>query len=43
MLDKDSGLTAAVSAAVDALEADGTLAALQAEWLADYAGAPVLK
>ncbi|MEY4367930.1 MAG: hypothetical protein RLZ28_1345 [Actinomycetota bacterium] len=43
VLDKDSALTAAVSAAVDALEADGTLAALQAEWLADYAGAPVLK
>jgi len=43
VLDKDSALTAAVSAAVDALEADGTLAALQAQWLADYAGAPVLK
>lgn len=43
VLDKDSALTAAVSAAVDALEADGTLAALQKKWLADYAGAPVLK
>ena len=43
VLDKDSALTAPVSAAVDALQADGTLAALQTKWLADYAGAPVLK
>jgi polar amino acid transport system substrate-binding protein len=43
VLDKNSPLTPAVSAAVDALEADGTLAALQKQWLADYAGAPVLK
>jgi polar amino acid transport system substrate-binding protein len=42
-LDKGSALTAPVSAAVDALQADGTLAALQTKWLADYAGAPVLK
>ena len=43
VLDKGSPLTEAVSAAVDALQADGTLAALQKQWLADYAGAPVLK
>jgi len=43
VLDKGSALTAKVSAAVDALQADGTLAALQTKWLADYAGAPVLK
>jgi len=43
VLDKGSALTAPVSAAVDALQADGTLAKLQTKWLADYAGAPVLK
>jgi len=43
VLDKDSPLTAAVTAAVDALREDGTLAALETEWLADYAGAPVLQ
>ena len=43
VLDKDSALTAAVTAAVDALREDGTLAKLQATWLADYANAPVLQ
>lgn len=43
VLDKGSKLTAAVSAAVDALKEDGTLAKLQETWLASYAGAPVLK
>lgn len=43
VLDKGSPLTAAVSAAVDALRASGKLAELEATWLADYAGAPVLK
>ena len=43
VLDKGSKLTAAVSAAVDALKEDGTLAKLQDKWLASYAGAPVLK
>ncbi|WP_179950881.1 ABC transporter substrate-binding protein [Xylanimonas oleitrophica] len=33
VLDKDSALTACVSEAVDALEADGTLASLRTEWL----------
>ena len=33
VLDLDSALTACVSAAVDALEADGTLADLRTEWL----------
>ena len=43
VLDQGSPLTDAVSAAVDALRADGTLAKLEAEWLTDAAGAPVLK
>lgn len=43
VLDKGSPLTAAVSAAVDALRASGKLAELEATWLAGYAGAPVLK
>ena len=42
VLDKGSPLTQKVSAAVDALRADGTLAKLEAKWLADYAKAPVL-
>jgi polar amino acid transport system substrate-binding protein len=36
-------LTSCVSAAVDALRADGTLADLQQKWLTGKAGAPVLK
>ena len=43
VLDKGSKLTAAVSAAVDTLRDNGTLAALAEKWLAGYAGAPVLK
>jgi polar amino acid transport system substrate-binding protein len=43
VLDKDSKLTTKVSAAVDALKANGTLKKLQDKWLAGYAGAPVLK
>jgi polar amino acid transport system substrate-binding protein len=43
VLDKGSPLTSCVSDAVDALRADGTLAELEQEWLADVAGAPVLK
>jgi polar amino acid transport system substrate-binding protein len=42
VLDLESPLTDCVSQAVDALEADGTLDALQGEWLADVAGAPEL-
>ena len=42
VLDKGSPLTAAVTAAVDALREDGTLARLEAEWLTNAAGAPVL-
>jgi polar amino acid transport system substrate-binding protein len=42
LLDKGSSLTSCISAAVDALRADGTLDALQKQWLAE-AGAPVLK
>ena len=43
VLDKGSALTVPVTAAVEALRADGTLDALQAQWLTDAAGAPVLK
>ncbi|MDY7542860.1 ABC transporter substrate-binding protein [Cryobacterium sp. 5B3] len=43
VLAKDSPLTAAVRAAVDALRADGTLANLADTWLAGNADAPVLK
>jgi polar amino acid transport system substrate-binding protein len=43
VLDKGSPLTADVSAAVDALRANGKLAELETTWLADFAGAPVLK
>lgn len=43
VLEKDSKLTTAVSKAVDDLRADGTLAKIESKWLADYAGAPVLK
>lgn len=42
VLDKGSDLTAAVTAAVDALRDNGTLADLEAQWLTDAAGAPVL-
>ena len=42
MLDKGSPLTACVSQAVDALRADGTLAELEEQWLAQVAGAPEL-
>jgi polar amino acid transport system substrate-binding protein len=43
LLPKDSPLTTAVTAAVDALRDNGTLAEIEAEWLADAADAPVLK
>lgn len=43
VLDKDSPLTAAVTAAVDALRENGKLAEIEKTWLADYANAPVLK
>ena len=43
VLDQGSALTEPVTAAVDALREDGTLDDLQAEWLTDAAGAPVLK
>lgn len=43
LLEKDSPLTAAVTAAVDTLRDNGTLAKLEAQWLTDSAGAPVLK
>jgi len=43
LLPKGSALTAPVTAAVDALQADGTLDELVGTWLTDAAGAPVLK
>ncbi len=43
VLDKGSKLTAEVSAAVDRLRENGTLQALADQWLAGYAGVPVLK
>lgn len=42
LLDKGSALTTCVTAAVDALRKDGTLDALQKQWLAQAGGAPVL-
>lgn len=43
VLDKGSSLTGPVTDAVDALDADGTLGDLEAQWLTDAAGAPVLQ
>lgn len=43
LMAKGSALTSCVSAAVDAITADGTLAAITDKWLATDAGAPVLK
>jgi polar amino acid transport system substrate-binding protein len=43
VLDKGSALTALVSDAIERLRASGKLAELEKTWLADYAGAPVLK
>jgi len=42
VLEKDSPLTDDVTAAVDALREDGTLAQLAAQWLSDAVDAPVL-
>ncbi|MGE3192127.1 MAG: ABC transporter substrate-binding protein [Microbacteriaceae bacterium] len=43
VLEKDSPLTAKVTAAVDALRENGTLQAIADKWLADAADAPVLQ
>ncbi|MFE2842982.1 ABC transporter substrate-binding protein [Streptomyces scopuliridis] len=43
VLDKGSALTSCVSRAVDGLRTDGTLAALEKQWLSDAVNAPVLK
>jgi len=43
LLAKGSMITTCVSGAVDAITADGTLAAITDKWLATDAGAPVLK
>ncbi|MGV0882953.1 ABC transporter substrate-binding protein [Mycolicibacterium sp. XJ883] len=42
VLDKDSSLTPCVSAVVEELRADGTLAELKTKWLTDAGKAPVL-
>ena len=43
VLDKGSPLTACVNGAIAALKADGTLAKITQEWLADKANAPVFQ
>jgi polar amino acid transport system substrate-binding protein len=43
VLDKGSALTPCVTAAVDALREDGTLAKIEQKWLSDAVDAPVLK
>ena len=43
LLEKDSPLTDCVSAAVEELDASGELAAIEQEWIADKANAPVLE
>ena len=43
VLSKGSALTKSLSTAVDALRANGTLKKIAAKWLANTAGAPVLK
>lgn len=43
VLDKGSALTPCVTKAVDALRADGTLAAIEKQWLSEAVDAPVLK
>jgi polar amino acid transport system substrate-binding protein len=43
LLSKANKLTSCVTGAVDAITADGTLAAITDQWLASDAGAPVLK
>ncbi|WDM11765.1 amino acid ABC transporter substrate-binding protein [Streptomyces lavenduligriseus] len=43
VLDKGSALTSCVTAAVDALREDGTLAGIEKQWLSDAVDAPVLK
>lgn len=43
VLDKGSALTPCVTAAVDALRKDGTLASIEKQWLSDAVDAPVLK
>ena len=43
LMSKESALTTCISGAVDAISADGTLAAITDKWLATDAGAPALK
>jgi polar amino acid transport system substrate-binding protein len=43
LLEKGSGLTPCLDKAVDALTADGTLAALEKQWLSETVDVPVLK
>ncbi len=43
VLDKGSALTPCVTAAVDTLRKNGTLAKIEQQWLSDAVDAPVLK
>ncbi|MER7558563.1 ABC transporter substrate-binding protein [Nocardioides sp. NPDC126508] len=43
LTEKDSGLAPCLDDALDALEKDGTLAALEKQWLSDVVSVPVLK
>ena len=43
LLSKDNPITSCVTKAVDAIRDNGTLASITSKWLADSAGAPVLK
>ncbi|WP_328321528.1 ABC transporter substrate-binding protein [Streptomyces sp. NBC_00388] len=43
VLDRESTITSCVSRAVDSLRKDGTVAALEKQWLSDAVGVPVLK
>jgi polar amino acid transport system substrate-binding protein len=43
VLNKDSALTSCVSAAVDELVSNGTIAAIESQWLSQVVNAPVIK
>lgn len=42
LLEKDSALTGCVDAAIQTITDNGTLAAIQTEWLSDFTGAPII-
>ena len=43
LLEKDSPLTACVSAAIDELQSSGELPAIEKQWMSDAAEAPILE